>query len=170
MENNLRAYHFGNYYLSAIQQGIQAAHAQTNLLRLHCGPDNSGPQTATDMVWEWTKQPTMICLNGGNEKGLHDTYELFQQASQFPFAAFLEDQDSLGGSLTNVVILLPEYMYTARYELVVGTEFKTFAELAEDKYYTETLVVSNFMEKHEITEFTAGDILIIDHLAKHRLA
>ena len=121
----MRCYHFGNYYMSSIQQGIQAAHCQMELFvkyRDLCGLYLDDYQMSTaeyeyqekvDDLYDWAENhKTMICLNGGNLQGLKDIESLFQsEQNMFPWATFYEDEMSLGGILTNVCIVLPEDIY-----------------------------------------------------------
>lgn len=120
----MRCYHFGNYYMSSIQQGIQAAHCQMSLFVKYrensINYDETNPtieeieyQNAVDDLYDWaTYHRTMICLNAGNNKQLSEVRNLFQgKENKFPWAIFYEDEDSLGGILTNVCIVLPEEIY-----------------------------------------------------------
>lgn len=127
----MRCYHFGNYYLSSIQQGIQAAHAQMELFNKYKEIDlydyalstGSNPpeyivrrSNLAKQLFEWsTKHKTMVCLSGGNNKDLLEIKELLTQNDMYPWSYFCEDEDSLGAVLTNVAIVLPEEIYeTAR--------------------------------------------------------
>lgn len=104
-----RAYHFGNYYLSSIQQGIQAAHAQTTLFRNAISTNN---QAQLCVLMQWAARPTTICLNGGNAESLRALYEdLSDVDHSYPLAAFYEDEASLSGLMTNVAIILPAHVY-----------------------------------------------------------
>lgn len=121
----MRCYHFGNYYMSSIQQGIQAAHCQMELFvkyRDLCGLYLDDYQMSTaeysyqekvDDLYDWAENhKTMVCLNGGNLQGLKDIELLCQNdQNKFPWATFYEDEMSLGSLLTNVCIVIPEYIY-----------------------------------------------------------
>lgn len=121
----MRCYHFGNYYMSSIQQGIQAAHCQMELFVKYQDSgvnfvDDYLPsineieyQVKVDDLYDWAENhKTMVCLNGGNLQGLKDIELLFQtDQNKFPWATFYEDEMSLGSLLTNVCIVLPEYIY-----------------------------------------------------------
>lgn len=121
----MRCYHFGNYYMSSIQQGIQAAHCQMELFVKYQDiginhdydylPAINGIeyQIKVHDLYDWAENhKTMICLNGGNLQGLKDIESLFQSEQNiFPWATFYEDEMSLGGILTNVCIVLPESIY-----------------------------------------------------------
>ena len=130
-----RCYHFGNFYLSSIQQGIQAAHAQMELFNKYTpnlGNDNmidDVPQI--DMLFTWSNyHKTMICLNGGMNIDLitiHDTLET--DINPYPWSRFIEHTDALNGLLTNVVIVLPEFI------------FGTAEKIRSRSYYLEGNVV-----------------------------
>lgn len=107
----MRYYGFGNYYLSSIQQGIQAAHVIKGLWTEY-EKDTESYQIAED----WARDhKTMVLLNGGNAAGLRYVYEAFKrfesQGMTLPFAKFNEDEQSLDGALTAVGIVLPEKYY-----------------------------------------------------------
>ena len=125
----MRCYHFGNYYLSSIQQGVQSAHAQMELFNkyqeidLYEYSESTGlnpPEhivrraNLAKMLFDWSKHhKTMICLNGGNNKDLLEIKDLLTQNDTYPWSYFCEDEDSLGSIITNVAIVLPEKIYSA---------------------------------------------------------
>lgn len=124
----MRCYHFGNFYLSSIQQGIQAAHAQMELFIKYKEIDlyeyglsagNNPPvhiceaAEKADMLFDWAKNhKTMVCLNGGALQDLKNIEELMESLeNKYPWSTFYEDEYSLGAILTNVAIVLPEEIY-----------------------------------------------------------
>jgi len=118
----MRCYHFGNMYLSSIQQGIQAAHAQMELFikynpgkqkTLSKDPNDVLFYNAVKTLYEWaTVDKTMICLNGGDNKELLAIEKFLQnELNPYPWATFTESTESLGGLLTNIAIILPEKIY-----------------------------------------------------------
>lgn len=123
----MRCYHFGNYYMSSIQQGIQAAHCQMELfvkyekidLYDYARNTNDSPPehiirraNLAGQLFNWSKNyKTMVCLNGGNNKDLLKIKELFTFNDTYPWSYFCEDEESLGGILTNLCIVLPEAIY-----------------------------------------------------------
>lgn len=121
----MRCYHFGNYYMSSIQQGIQAAHCQMELFVKYQDTGinsvtNYEPtvteieyQDKVDILYDWAENhKTMICLNGGNMQGLLDIAALMLDSQNYlPWATFYEDEMSLGGILTNVGIIVPACIY-----------------------------------------------------------
>ena len=105
----MRAYFFGNYYLSSIQQGIQAAHCLAEMFVLY----TSG-QTAHRLHTWAQEHKTMILLNGGNDAELREKYNTLQflcSELQYPCAIFTEDVDSLNCACTCVGFVVPEKIY-----------------------------------------------------------
>ena len=106
----MRAYFFGNMYLSSIQQGIQAAHAVHEMfLRYPVRQEIDGG----DYLWDWAKDhKTMILLNGGYAETIQELVDFFNnRENPYPWADFHEEEASLNGALTTVGIVLPEKIY-----------------------------------------------------------
>lgn len=109
MKDEFRIYHFGNMYLSSIQQSIQAAHAQTEMALKYAPED-----TKISCIWyQWARNnKTMICLNAGYNSNLVQIKSLFEQTNNpYPFSHFYESEEALAGILTNVCIVLPEKIF-----------------------------------------------------------
>lgn len=110
----MRFYGFGNYYLSSLQQGLQSAHVIGELFT-----QNEFGSHKSNQVYEWAKNhKTMVLLNGGNSLALQELFDTFkgyeERGMHIPFAKFHEDEQSLGGALTYVGIIVPaEYYDTA---------------------------------------------------------
>ena len=105
----MRAYFFGNYYLSSIQQGIQALHCIVEMG--HKYKFLSIPQTKMLDTWGVIHK-TVVLLNGGNQQSLIDLLAFFVgQDNPYPFGSFREDEQSLNEALTCVGIILPEKIY-----------------------------------------------------------
>lgn len=109
----MRFYGFGNYYLSSLQQGLQAGHAISRLYT-RTKPGTEG----FDILHEWgNNHDTMVLLNGGNALNLQELYDFFnelkEQGMPLPFQKFHEDDQSLGGALTYVGIIVPPKYYDA---------------------------------------------------------
>lgn len=103
----MRFYAMGNSYLSSIQQGIQAFHVLGEMVA------NRGAEVA--MVDEWLhNHKTLVCLNGGNNAKLLNMYEsLSTSENKYPWAYFNEDEESMGGMMTSIGIIVPEKIYKA---------------------------------------------------------
>lgn len=115
----MRAYYFGNMYLSSIQQGIQAAHVTHELFLKHTvhskfTSDNIG-EKQRDTLYDWARNhKTMILLNGGYSDNLRELMIRFSSPENpYPWTFFNEGEDSLDGALTCVGIILPEKIYEA---------------------------------------------------------
>jgi hypothetical protein len=105
----MRCYHFGNYYLSQIQQGIQAAHAQMEMFVKY-----QAPSEQRDMLYDWAENhKTMVCLTGGNSAALAEITGTLHQLS-YPNVMFSEDENSLNGALTNVAVVVPTSVVETR--------------------------------------------------------
>lgn len=104
----MRAYFFGNMYLSSIQQGIQAAHTIVEMYEKYYDD-----RPRKDQIYDWAQEhKTMILLNGGYSVALHDLINFFNhRENDFPYAKFNEGEDALDGALTCVGIILPERIY-----------------------------------------------------------
>lgn len=107
----MRFYGFGNYYLSSIQQGIQAAHVISTMSIFY------KEATQQKKVYnEWAKfHSTIILCNGGNSASLSNLYaflmDLEAEGMNLPYNKFNEDSQSLDGALTAVGIVLPKKLY-----------------------------------------------------------
>jgi len=110
----MRAYYFGNMYLSSIQQGIQAAHATADIAVKYSHPNADKKQLTMFLDWAEDHQ-TMILLNGGYSETINGLLEFFALDTQhpYPFAPFYESDAALDGALTTVGIILPEKIYVA---------------------------------------------------------
>ena len=107
----MRGYFFGNFYLSSLQQGLQAAHAVADLFIEYPHANNSAGKLLRDWA---TNHKTIIILNGGNAETLDALYqELVPIADKagFPVTIFREDEVSLNNATTCVGIVLPESWY-----------------------------------------------------------
>ena len=104
----MRAYFFGNMYLSSIQQGIQAAHALAEIYEAVRGKRELGLQ-----VKEWaTNHKTMILLNAGYGENLHALVDRFTSPQNtYPWAPLFAEQAALDGAITSVGIILPGIIY-----------------------------------------------------------
>ncbi|MFA6199135.1 MAG: hypothetical protein WC679_01850 [Bacteroidales bacterium] len=104
MGQELRFYGFGNFYLSQIQHGLQAAHVVGNM---------STQYDKESDYYNWAKNyKTMILLNGGNAHSLNTLVSYFGESwNTFDWGYFNEDHESLNGCITSVGIILPERIY-----------------------------------------------------------
>ena len=110
----MRLYSFVNYYLSPLQHGLQTAHCVSEMSRLY---KVNTQQVATYIEWA-EKHKTIIICNGGNVEMLEDLHlRLVDLAENFdlPVVKFYEDEQSLNNALTSVAIILPEWVYDAKF-------------------------------------------------------
>jgi len=111
MNEELRLYSFTNFYLSSIQQGIQPAHAQNELMMAA----SLGEQPNSDLLYEWASDwKTMICLNGGDFAGVNEWCGfLSHSANPYPFAPFFEEVGAIGPIeiMTSVAVVLPAKIF-----------------------------------------------------------
>lgn len=119
----MRCYHFGNMYLSSIQQGIQAAHAQAELFvkyyeTTYCDFDGSQKQFISHFskrkaLYHWAaNHKTIICLNAGMDTHMQELYRLLSsKENPYPWAPFFESTEAMGGMMTNIAVILHEDLY-----------------------------------------------------------
>ena len=118
----MRAYYFGNMYLSSIQQGIQAAHVTAEILLKYVTITEDYEITGDSkriMAWQWAKDhKTMVLLNAGYGENIRDLVAFFDDfENPYPWADFHEGEDALDGALTCAGIILPEKIYEGSREL-----------------------------------------------------
>lgn len=162
----MRAYFFGNFYLSQIQQGIQAAHALARLV------DKYRFDEKANMIFDWiANHETMILLNGGDMQALEDLKVFFAtDENPYPWAAFQESRDALAGATTSVSILLPEKIYEgAQTRRRFGLSARVEGEIEGDwvKSLKETDEKGNVVFEGRFTRFES---LLLDMLPNYRLA
>lgn len=109
----MRAYFFGNMYLSSIQQGIQTAHVTAEMFCKYPNTEWTASGSPNQHLHSWANDhKTMILLNGGYLETMEDLWRFFDKdENPYPYAKFHEGLDSLGGVLTSVGIVLPEKIY-----------------------------------------------------------
>lgn len=139
----MRIYCFGNFYLSSIQQGIQALHALGELVAkygikqvTHDGDYNEhvfvGSSPQATMLADYIKNhKTAQLMNGGAQKELGALHDFFQAAyesekNDFPFAFFKEEENALNNALTCVAIVLPFRIYELTDRLKKDSELLRF--------------------------------------------
>lgn len=112
---NYRGYFFGNFYLSSIQQGIQAAHVIQEMTKKY-EPLRYSTNAATEIFRDWCfEDKTMILLNGGMHQSLYEVYsrllEMTNRGTDYPVALFNEERAALNETITCVGIVLPKSVY-----------------------------------------------------------
>lgn len=113
---NHRLYSFVNHlYMSPIQWGIQTAHCVSTMSVMY----KQNTQQAQDYR-EWAEgECTIIVCQGGNVAmltDLHDRLRPLADALDLAVVKFHEDEQSLGGVITSVAVLVPETLYDCSVE------------------------------------------------------
>jgi len=105
-------------YLSSIQVGIQSAHAQMEMFVKY--NETCEDKKARDDLYYWANDhKTMICLNAGfNSEMLSLEEFLKSKDNPYPWAAFRESEEAMGGMLTNIAIVLPEEIYSVSVDML----------------------------------------------------
>lgn len=109
----MRFYSYSNFYLSPIQIGIQAFHCLGEMI-IKYGAHKETEQA--HLLNDWIQNhKTLICLNGGNNASLIELHTLLTRVDNpgYPVVKFHEDEESMGGMLTTVGIVLPAKIYEA---------------------------------------------------------
>ena len=132
-----------DYYLSSLQQGLQAAHTVSELFVKY-----KNAELYEKLIYDWAKNhKTMVLLNGGNCDGLNSIHTYFtlleSQGSINPFAQFFEDGASLNQALTYVGILVPETVYGMN-DLIVRNNL--FYSLDPNKQCDAAKLISDELE------------------------
>lgn len=148
MNEELRLYTFTNFYLHTIQQGIQPAHAQNELMMAA----SLGEMPASDLLYDWAENhKTIICLNGGDNKGIKDWCAFMHHSDNpFPFAPFFESEDALGGLMTSVAIVLPAFIFDT------APLLRKLSALPEGVTYTH----DKLLNEHRFAWYNNGETII----------
>ena len=153
----MRAYFFGNMYLSSIQQGIQAAHVTAEMFSKYSGRAGA----LSGQLFEWVEgHKTMILLNAGYGEELYRLGDLFShQENPYPWAAFSESEEALDGAMTSIGIVLPERIY------------ETMAVCRKEKINPEYIAVHpRAIELGLPTDLSVWEIELIEFVNQYGLA
>ena len=114
----MRAYFWGNMYLSSIQQGIQPLHCVSEMFMKYEGVGGEARQK-TDMLYSWAKDyKTVVVLNAGEGEKLERLWAIFDSHDHpYPWAHWNESREALNGAITSVGIILPERVYEGAREI-----------------------------------------------------
>lgn len=136
----LRAYYFGNMYLSSIQQGIQAAHVTADMFvgyqPFNTDEECDAPSEQFQLLTSWAKyHKTMILLNAGYASELESLVDFFTYGGhKFPWAYFRESQDAMQQCITCVGVILPEYIWEGARQLREGPKVSALVSMRENGY------------------------------------
>ena len=126
----MRCYHLCNMYISGLMAGLQSAHTQHELAIKYLAStpyrnlagdesmneygarlDDFHDAKASYIDWA-NNHKTLILLNGGMMSHLLEIEAFLAENKHIlAWASFREEEDALNGALTNVGLVLPEYMY-----------------------------------------------------------
>lgn len=170
----MRAYFFGNMYLSSIQQGIQAKHCGDEMVVTYAPTVTDDGFVCEDQdkyrqLHDYlTNHKTVICLNAGYSETLHDIYkQMGSSDNPYPYAKFHESKEALDGALTCVGIVVPDAIY------------ETAAEVRSCRGYGSRDAIKEFNEMGTWTQpehphisytFTKWQVWLINELNKYGLA
>lgn len=157
----MRAYFFNNFYLSSIQQGIQAGHCAVDLLLKYAPPSNSGGHTSchdvkqsiedrrrTLWAYQWARDhKTFVVKNGGDDDTMQDLLLFMDDVDNpYPWVAFYEPGinscPTCGDALTSICIILPEMVTAYAKEVRKGNPIPNDDALDDWRYKMITLLNS----------------------------
>lgn len=167
----LRAYYFGNMYLSSIQQGIQAAHVTANMFTKYPQPElvrRGGSDNSGNYLWTWANQyKTMILLNAGYGAAIHDLRDFFsEEDNPYPWDVFFEEEAALDGAVTSIGIILPERIYNTA--AVIRANPGVSVHMLRHEDY---LASSHIEDVRELpNDFTHWELDMIEKLPQYGLA
>lgn len=163
----MRAYFWGNYYLSQIQQGIQALHCVVDIQYKYKYESSTIPV----MINDWaTNHKTVILLNGGNQKGLMDIHNfLATNENPYPYGYFCEDEMSLNDCLTCVGIILPEKIYEGA-SFLRDCRTMVGSVNAVDQHDKHLKVLLPYGDQSCDHTYTAWEIDLMNKMNEYRLA
>jgi hypothetical protein len=120
-----RLYTFVNHiYMSEKQFGIQTAHLTSTMMN-NVAKLKGEDLESYRMVHDWAENsPTIIMCQGGNVAMLTELYAKLKPMAAdlgLPVAKFHEDEASLGGVITCVGVLVPEYLFDCEVTWLAGS-------------------------------------------------
>jgi hypothetical protein len=123
MSQTYRFYSFvAGLYLSPLQRGLQTGHAISEMhADLLLNPDNHSQRTMYD---HWaTHDKTIVICDALNSAGVVEAYHklthLVRDLQQLPVTIFHEDTASLNNAPTATGIIVPDYLFDARKDVIV---------------------------------------------------
>lgn len=163
----MRAYFFGNMYLSSIQQGIQAAHVVANMATRYWGANGT---LDGDMFYDWAENhETMILLNGGYAENIYELNKFFDEGEHaYPYEMFNESKEALDGAATCTGIIIPGKIYEGAQAMrKVKRDKRSKAYYDFDKARTLMLEVDHLPTRFKYTEW---EVELMERLNTFRLA
>ena len=126
----MRAYFWGNMYLSSIQQGIQSLHCVSEMF---CKYPSAERGFDTDMhsdLYNWASDyKTVVVLNAGEMSSLTKVKFMMDcDENPYAWAEWHESMEAVNGALTSVGIILPEKVYKGAREIKKNWRDKRLAD------------------------------------------
>lgn len=139
----MRAYYWGNYYLSSIQQGIQALHTTAEMFaKYYCTSDNKHL-----MLHNWANDhKTVVICNGGDSNDLHEIAHQISEQDEYPWATFTEE--GVTDALTCVGVVVDERIVSAVNEVRLSRKERrrfNFNERLDTATYDLVMLIANSM-------------------------
>lgn len=166
----MRFYGFGNYYLSSLQQGLQAGHAAVDLyVKYHLMQEQDSRQV---LYADWAaNHKTMVLLNGGNSANLQDLFDFLNcEENPYPFVKFHEDEVSLNGALTYVGMILPPKIYDTAARLRAGRDHSHVADKSEIHIRDVKSGFDGWAQTDIIEDISAWEFELMKRLNQYGLA
>ena len=166
----MRFYGFGNYYLSSLQQGLQAAHAAVDLA-MKCSSRRCDDDTWNQYV-DWAENhKTMVLLNGGNSADLQELFDFLNcEENPYPFVKFHEDDISLNGALTYVGAVLPPKIYDSAARIRACRDHEYVIEKNELQIKDLKSGFDNWNLTINISDISPFDFALMQRLNQYALA
>lgn len=163
MNSEKRAYFWGNFYLSSIQQGIQALHCLgemfvkygTNAQHDGTNAQHDAEERAEceDMLYDWADHyKTVVVLNGGDSHDLMQlTANMAVDGNDLPWASWAEDYRSLKNAVTCVGIIVDEKIIANVDEVRLARKerrkFNFTERLSDFEYWLVMQIANTYMAR-----------------------
>lgn len=169
----MRVYTFTHFMLSTMAQGIQAGHAKDELVNkyIYGKSEQRAPEMSMNignMLQDWSvNYKTHIALNGGETPDLHELIDFLDDGNcPYPWA-FFEEDDSLGGLVTSIALVLPDKIYETasllRTREITRIPTGFHIDIENKNFYD----YKAFLDAHTYSNF---DFELIDKLNTYRMA
>ena len=167
----MRFYGFGNYYLSSLQQGLQAAHAAVDLA-MKCSQNRGSDDYHWRQYVDWAENhKTMVLLNGGNSADLQDLFDFLDtHENMYPYVKFHEDEVSLNGALTYVGMILPAKIYDTAARMRMCRDHSHIAEKNEIHIRDVKSGFDGWAQTDIIEDITVWEFELMKRLNQYGLA
>lgn len=146
-----RAYFWGNFYLSSIQQGIQALHTLGNMFVNFPFDETATSDDAHlirhNILMDWAaNHKTVVIMNGGDSNDLAAIREIVFAQERFPCAYF--DEEGISDALTCIGIVVDDTIVRHVDEVRSARREKRrfdFGERLDPETYELVMLIANGM-------------------------